>query len=346
MAEPLEFPDISHFQGNISLAGAAVVAAKATQGTGFTDPTYAANKAKAAAAGALFIAYHWLDGSDAAAQARHAFSVVGPGVPLMIDDEQDRISVSHTLAFVEAYRNLGGVVRLEYAPRSIWSQSGQPDLRPLTNAGLLIVSANYPAAGYSDNGPGWQSYGGITPTVWQFTDRHPFHGQNVDFNAFRGSLDEFRSLVLLQQGGNNMSTGSDVWGFVISSPSLGLTDAASEFLKYAVSASRTADTILATVRANEATDATRDATVLAAIQALAQGGTSVDTAAVINAIQAVRDEARQQFTQLHTELADAQARAAAAEAQVTQLRAQLATATRAEADALAVSPAVSPAPNP
>jgi flagellin-like hook-associated protein FlgL len=337
MAELTEYPDISHFQGNISLAGARIVAAKATQGTGFTDPSYAANKAKAAAAGALFIAYHWLDDSDAAAQARHAFSVVGPGVPLMIDDEEGKLSISHTLAFVNAYRALGGLVKLEYAPRSVWSASGQPDLRPLTDAGLFIVSANYPAAGYSDNGPGWQPYGGVTPTIWQFTDRHPFNGQNVDFNAFRGTVDQLRSL-LLSGGGTSVSTGSDVWGFVITSPSLGMSDAASEYLKFAVSASRTADAILATVKANEAADATRDAAVLAAIKALTQSGTSVDTAAVITAILGVRDEARTQFTQLHTELAAAQARAAAAEAQVTQLRTQLAAATRAEADALTVPP--------
>jgi hypothetical protein len=336
MADPLEFPDISHYQGDISLAGAQVVAAKATQGTSYTDPLYTTNRAKAAAVGALFIAYHWLDASDAGAQARHAFSVVGPGVPLMIDDEQDQISVGHTLAFVNAYRALGGLVRLEYAPRSVWSASGQPDLRPFTNAGLLIVSANYPAAGYSDNGPGWQPYGGVTPTIWQFTDRHPFHGQSVDFNAFRGSVDELRSLL---QGGTSVALADDVDFAALIYRVLAIyQDQPATQGGPRPGEPNVLHATLASILGAVQADATRDAAVLAAIQALAAGGTSVDTAAVINAIQATRDEARQQFTQLHTELADARARAAAAEAQVTQLRTQLAAATRAEADALTVAP--------
>jgi Glycosyl hydrolases family 25 len=322
----IEFPDVSHHQGDINLVGASAVIAKASQGTGFTDPTYALNRAQAARIGALFIAYHWLDTSDAVAQARHAYSVVGPEVPLMIDDEQNVITVTHTLAFVSAYRALGGIVRLEYAPRWVWSKSGQPDLRPLAAAGLLIVSSSYPAVGYTDDGPGWQPYGGVTPTIWQFTDRQPFNGKRVDFNAFRGTVDQMRAQL---QGGTAMTTGSDVWGFAINSPSLSFNGPASEWLKFAVSGARTAEAILAAVTANAAADATRDAAMLAAIQAVTQGGGSVDTAAVIAAIQAARDDARQEFGQLRTDLS-------AAQAEVTQLRSQLAAGTRAEADALAI----------
>lgn len=191
----IQFPDISHYQGNIDLTGAQVVVAKATQGATYTDPLYGRNKAEAARVGALFVAYHWLDTSDAGAQARHAFAVVGADVPLMIDDEQGTISVPHTLAFVDAYRTLGGLVALEYAPRWVWWKSGQPDLRPFTAAGLHLVSSSYPQAGYTATGPGWAPYGGVTPTIWQYTDARPFNGQRVDFNAYRGSADQLRALL-------------------------------------------------------------------------------------------------------------------------------------------------------
>ena len=35
----------------------------------------------------------------------------------------------------------------------------------------------------------------MTPAVWQYTDKKPFNGQNVDFNAFKGTLDQLKALV-------------------------------------------------------------------------------------------------------------------------------------------------------
>src|SRR5258706_8988783 len=97
----IRFPDVSHYQGTMSLGGVDAAIAKATQGVSYKDPTYGAYKGQMA--GRLFAAYHWLDTADAVAQARNAFSVVGPNVPLMIDDEQNIVTVQHTLDFVHAY---------------------------------------------------------------------------------------------------------------------------------------------------------------------------------------------------------------------------------------------------
>jgi lysozyme len=187
------FPDVSHYQGGLNLSGADACIAKATQGTGYNDPSYTNFRAQAAQLGIPFAAYHWLDTTDAAAQARHAYAIVG-STPLMIDDEQNVINVAHTLAFINAYRALGGRVILEYAPQWVWANSGRPDLRPIVSAGLAIVSSNYPAAGYSDSGPGWGTYGGITPLIWQYTDKRSFNGFAIDFNGFRGTLDQLRAL--------------------------------------------------------------------------------------------------------------------------------------------------------
>jgi lysozyme len=73
--------DISHYE-NVSQdfvitakAGMTAVILKATQGTGFIDPTFLPRAAEARAAGLLVGAYHFLDGSNPAEQAAHFLTV-------------------------------------------------------------------------------------------------------------------------------------------------------------------------------------------------------------------------------------------------------------------------------
>lgn len=181
------FPDVSNHQGNLSLNGAAACIAKATEGTTFQDQWYTAFRLKADALAIPFAAYHWLHAADVLGQARLAFAVVGAATPLMIDDEEpiDGLDINRTLAFVKAYRALGGTVTMEYCPRWHWEREGSPDLRPLAAAGLALVSSNY-SQPYSDTGVGWNPYGGVTPSIWQYTSSQPFNGSLVDFNGFRG----------------------------------------------------------------------------------------------------------------------------------------------------------------
>lgn len=189
------FPDVSNHQGAMSLAGAVACIAKATEGTTFKDKYYTHYRDQALAMGIPFAGYHWIHNSDIDAQAHNAFSVVGPNIPLMIDDEDinDGLSVSRTLAFVSAYRALGGTVTLEYLPHWFWEDYGSPDLRPLGRAGLSLISSNYTT--YSDTGPGWAPYGGMTPAIWQYTSTAHFNGvQNVDFNAYKGTVEQLRAL--------------------------------------------------------------------------------------------------------------------------------------------------------
>ena len=188
------FPDVSHYQQGLNLTGAAACIAKATEGTSFVDYTYQGFKAQAAKLAIPFAAYHWIHAGDVLGQAHHAFDIVGPGVPLMIDDEdtRDGLSVARTLAFVNAYRALGGTVTLEYLPRWFWANNGSPDLRPLAAAGLSLVSSNY--GGYSDTGAGWLPYGGVAPKIWQYTSSQVFNGYKCDFNAFKGTVAELRAL--------------------------------------------------------------------------------------------------------------------------------------------------------
>jgi lysozyme len=193
----LFFRDVSHYDGAVSLAGQLLVIAKASQGITNVDQTYIGHRVDAARAGVRFGAYHWVDTSDLQGQAVHAHTVIG-SVPAMWDCEAAGATVGRILDLTARYRALGGVVHLCYLPHWWWQHLGSPDLRPLAAAGLALVSSNYPAGGYSDTGPGWAAYGGVSPTVWQYTSTPH------DSNAYRGSVDQ---LWALMTGGNPTSTG-------------------------------------------------------------------------------------------------------------------------------------------
>jgi hypothetical protein len=81
----------------------------------------------------------------------------------------------------------------------------------------------------------------------------------------------------------------------------------------------------ASITASLAADATRDAAQLAAIQALASAG-GVDSAPIVAAVTAVRDEAREQFAALHDQLAAETSARQAAEARAAELERALADA--------------------
>jgi hypothetical protein len=191
----LHFPDVSSYQAGISFKGAPIAMVKATEGTGYVSPDYAAAKARAASAGAYLCAYHFLRAGNGAAQAAWCYHHAGT-TPLMLDMELEGSSkpgVADAAEFIHAYRALGGRCFLLYLPHWYWQSTGSPSLQPLTGLGMLLVSSQYTA--YSDTGPGWNAYGGMTPVVWQYTDSATFNGHSVDFNAFKGTLPEFISLA-------------------------------------------------------------------------------------------------------------------------------------------------------
>ena len=135
-------------------------------------------------------------------------------------------TVTDVVDFVSQYRALGGVIYLLYLPRWYWADLGSPSLAPLIELGLLLVSSDYTS--YSDSGPGWDSYGGMTPVIWQYTDGATLNGVvGVDFNAYQGTLADFESQVTtgapagtnptLQEGDTGaavetLQTRLNVWG--------------------------------------------------------------------------------------------------------------------------------------
>jgi hypothetical protein len=214
----LEFPDVSNHEPGLSLSGAPACIAKASEGDWYTDPFYPGFRAQAAALGIPFAAYHWVDTDDLAAQAAHAHAVIG-STPVMWDAEAPGATVPRLLELTDRYRALGGRATLVYLPRWWWRDHlGAPDLTPLYRAGLALISSDY------DQAPpdGWAPYGGVSPSIWQFTSTHPFNGQLVDFNRYPGTAQQLGGLFTHGPGGPDMdqqqinwlyNTAQTIWGF-------------------------------------------------------------------------------------------------------------------------------------
>lgn len=192
----ISFPDLSNHNGALAIQpGTVAVSAKASESTTFTDGQYAHFKSAAAKAGALFYGYHFLHAGNGAAQAKYCHGIVG-NTPVMIDCEPvgtSKPTVSDVLAFATELKALGGWPVLVYFPHWYWLQLGSPSLLPLKAAGLSLISSAYTT--YSDSGEGWAAYGGMTPVIWQWTDKQPYSGAAVDFNAYKGTTSELASLL-------------------------------------------------------------------------------------------------------------------------------------------------------
>ena len=194
-------PDISSYQSGLvlsRLAEASFVIAKTTEGTYYTDADYQAWRQQAAQLRMPFVWYHFLSGENAAAQAAHTAANVGDSsLSGMLDFEPAgsfEPTIAQGLAYVDAAHAAGLRVVLIYLPHWYWLQLGQPDLSGFAARGVQLVSSAYPGGSGSpssiypgDGAAGWQSYGGMTPLIYQFTNQASDGGQPLDYNAFRGS---------------------------------------------------------------------------------------------------------------------------------------------------------------
>jgi hypothetical protein len=195
----ITFPDVSNHQSTtkppaipiaMNITGAAALVAKASEGDWFTDPLFGSFRARAEALGIPFSGYHWIDLGDIGGQARRYFAAAGD-TPCMIDAEADGATVPRIGLLVDELRRLGVRVWGVYLPRWWWERHlGSPSLAPLVGRGLALVSSAYT----TDEAAGWAPYGGMAPTIWQYTDAQALNGQHVDFNAYRGTVESLRSL--------------------------------------------------------------------------------------------------------------------------------------------------------
>jgi lysozyme len=194
--------DVSHYQGGINWsavrgAGITFAVAKATEGTGYTDPFVNQNIAGMKQAGIVPGAYHFAHpGSDAVAQANHFTSVVHAAnggsfsglLQLVLDLEvTDGMAPSQVFAWTQAF-----VARVEavtgrpciiYTGFYFWRDSvGNPDNNlncPLWLAAYVSESQTASLTPRAWSGVGW--------AFWQYTDAGSVPGVsgNVDRDYFR-----------------------------------------------------------------------------------------------------------------------------------------------------------------
>ena len=203
--------DVSHYQpptqlrlagDHLSAQGYAFVMAKASEGATYADPAYGQFRDAARRAGMLFAAYHFLSHGNFAAQAAKCSGVVNdPDIPVMIDLEAYGATLADAAAFRSEMSKRGYRVTLLYLPHWYWQRIGSPSL-----AGWTLVSSAYPSSKHAygsalypgDNGSGWEAYGGVTPTIWQFASSGQVDGYagNVDLDAYKGTRAELAAAGL------------------------------------------------------------------------------------------------------------------------------------------------------
>ena len=195
--------DLSHHNGAVDLNaakgdGVLGIIQKATQGTGYTDPTYTVNREMALSAGLLWGAYHFGTGNDGVEQADYFLGVVQPqpNELLILDFEANPQGPSMTLEEARAFVTH---IRAKYG-RWPGLYSGHY-IKELLGVGTDPILANcwFWLSQYGPTAvvpPNWTSW-----TLWQYTDgglglgpysvqgvgrcdRSKFNGDNAAFVNF------------------------------------------------------------------------------------------------------------------------------------------------------------------
>lgn len=203
MAETNAIIDLSHFNQNVDFAqakddGILGVVHKATQGTGYSDPTYATHRDQALAQGLLWGAYHFGTGADGVEQADYFLGRVqpAPGVLLVLDLEANpqgpSMSLDEARAFVTHVQSVTGRWPGLYAGAYLKQLLGVSQDPVLGNCWFWL-SQYGPTAVVP---PNWTSW-----TMWQYTDGAQGLGPytvagigRCDRDKFNGTPDELRQL--------------------------------------------------------------------------------------------------------------------------------------------------------
>jgi lysozyme len=195
--------DLSHFNSNPNFVQAKAdgilgVFHKATQGTGYFDPTYTAHRAQALAAGLLWGAYHFGTGADGVEQADFFLRHTGPasGALLVLDLEANpqgpSMPLAEARAFVTHIQAVTGRWPGLYAGAYLKELLGvHPD--PILANCWFWLSQYGPTAVVP---PNWKSW-----TFWQYTDGAaglgPYTVNGIgrcDRNKFNGTADDLTLL--------------------------------------------------------------------------------------------------------------------------------------------------------
>lgn len=196
--------DLSHHNGNVDLGranatGIVGVIHKATQGSGFKDPKYAARRKQAQEAGLLWGSYHFATGADPVAQAKFFLSVAqpAPGELLVLDFEQQEVTHGNSMtldqarAFVSTVQDATGIRPGLYGGAYLKQQLNGADDETLGTCWLWWAQYG-PAPKIPPTWPDW--------TLWQYTDGHhgnpPFEVDGIgpcDRDQYQGTPGDLRT---------------------------------------------------------------------------------------------------------------------------------------------------------
>jgi lysozyme len=201
--------DVSHYDGTVdwtqvAAAGRKFGIAKATEGTGSHDSTFAANWSSMKSAGLLRGAYHFFrSNEDAQAQAQafvNALGALGPGdLPPMLDletsdGESGSTVASKALAWLQAVEQMTGRKPILYTYPDFWqNQIGAPS--GFTDYPLNIANYGVKCPNVVGSWPTW--------TIWQNSDTGSVSGVSgqVDEDVFNGDLASLMKLADGSSGG-------------------------------------------------------------------------------------------------------------------------------------------------
>lgn len=197
--------DTSGYQPDFDYAGSGLDAhaIKATEGSTYRNPSFAAQLSRARATGKPTIAYHYVHAGDVAGQLANIRGAVSAATPVMLDLEAGGDVVT-TRSLASALRGAGYVVPLLYCPA--WWLSANGGLNTDTRSIAPLWSSQYPAGGSNlvsvyaaaggDSGAGWGVYGGQIPALWQFSSSISIGGYSaIDVSAYRGTRTQLAALL-------------------------------------------------------------------------------------------------------------------------------------------------------
>jgi lysozyme len=172
---------------------------KVSEGNYYTDPYWPTVLSWAKSTGNIVVGYHYVSTDDPNQQAQTYLSNVGdPTVPCMLDFEQNGGDIANFWAVWNAFVAAGINMRLSYIPHWYWEEIGSPDLSNVVGlvssnwvSGSGYASAIYPGPAWA----GWNSYGGATPAILQFSNQALVAGMQMDADAFEGSLSDLQTLL-------------------------------------------------------------------------------------------------------------------------------------------------------
>jgi GH25 family lysozyme M1 (1,4-beta-N-acetylmuramidase) len=187
---------------------------KATEGTGTRHRYYgeALNRARDAGIPVLG-AYHVVRTSPSiASQVTYMLAYLDSQTPwwrahphffIQVDLElwdYDKVPASVGEAFADAVQQASGKVAVIYASRGQYGNQLAGTSHELWNANYGSNPAVHFRQAYSarggDGGPGWVTYSGRMPQIWQYGSRATIGSQTIcDANAFRGTLAQLKELV-------------------------------------------------------------------------------------------------------------------------------------------------------